>query len=333
MSPLKLAMSRGHGIFARVEGEGISLRHHGNPDLPPMFVLKKFSFRVDLGSLFDPQKIVRSVAIDGMEINVPPKAKRHDLDSGEQNVDTGVIIEDVVITNSRLRILPKDEDKTPLEFDLHHIRLESAGKNVAMKYSATLTNAKPPGEIQSNGSFGPWAAADPGDTPLKGQYEFQDADLGVFDGIAGILHSTGEFEGTLDAIAVNGQATVPDFRLKRAGNPVPLSTRFNVMVDGTNGNTVLKPVIGKLGNTEFKTSGGVIKREKHAPLMISLDVTIPNGNLRDVLTLATEGPPFMEGRMRLATKIDIPPLSGKVSEKLLLGGNFSISQGRFLRSK
>jgi hypothetical protein len=29
---------------------------------------------VDLGSLFDDQKLVRSVMIDSMEINVPPKA-------------------------------------------------------------------------------------------------------------------------------------------------------------------------------------------------------------------------------------------------------------------
>ena len=187
-----------------------------------------------------------------------------------------------------------------------------------------VTNAKPPGEIRSKGTFGPWAATEPGDTALKGEYEFKDADLGVFDGIAGILLSNGDFEGTLDSITVRGQASVPDFRLRRAGNRVPLFTRFNVHVDGTNGNTILKPVIGKLGSTEFTTDGVVIKRQKHGHRTISLNVTMPNGNLRDLLTLAMEGSPFMEGRIRLKTKIDIPPLSGKVSQKLLLDGNFEI---------
>ena len=60
---------------------------------------------------------------------------------------------------------------------------------------------------------------------------------------------------------------------------------------------------------------------------------MPKGNLRDLLTLAMKGPPFMEGRIRLNTKIDIPPLSGKVANKLRLDGNFDISQARFLQSK
>ena len=332
-SPFKLALTRGHGIFARVDGEGISLRHRGNPNLPPMFLMKRFSFVVDLGSLFGPLKVVPSVMIDGMEVNIPPKEKRQDAQSHETVPSTGVIIEDVVITDSILRILPKDADKTPLQFDLHRIHLESAGTNVAMKYDATLTNAKPPGEIQSKGSFGPWAATEPGDTPLAGEYDFKNADLGVFTGIAGVLHSTGEFAGTLDSIEVKGEASVPDFRLKRAGNAVPLSTQFNVLVDGTNGNTVLKPVTGTLGHTGFKTSGAVIKREKQEHRTISLEVTMPNGNLRDLLTLAMKGRPFMEGRIRLNTKIDIPPLTGRVSEKLMLDGNFELSQTKFLESK
>src|SRR6185436_5528650 len=149
----------------------------------------------------------------------------------------------------------------PLRFDLHKVRLLSAGRNVAMKYTASLTNPKPPGEIDSEGNFGPWAATEPGDTPLDGDYVFDKADLGVFRGIAGILHSTGTFAGTLDTITAKGEATVPDFRLKESGNRVSLKTKFEVLVDGTNGNTELRPVIGTLGTTTFRTSGAVIKRE------------------------------------------------------------------------
>ena len=77
-------------------------------------------------------------------------------------------------------------------------------------------------------------------------------------GIAGILKSTGRFEGALDSITARGEAVVPDFRLKRAENPVPLRTKFEVLVDGTNGNTVLKPVIATLGSTHFTTSGACV---------------------------------------------------------------------------
>jgi hypothetical protein len=338
ISPLKLAMNRGRGVLARVEGEGVALRHRGRRDIPPMFLMKSFGFSVDLGALGDPEKSVTSITIDGMEINIPPKGQRPDIDQDDdqpeaEEPNTGVIIQEVVITNSTLRILPREQHKTPLKFDLHRVRLEAAGMNVAMKYDATLTNAKPPGEIQSKGTFGPWAATEPGDTPLSGEYDFKDADLGIFNEIAGILHSTGQFEGTLDSIEVKGEATVPDFRLKDAGNPVRLLTKFNVLVDGTNGNTVLKPVIGTLGTTTFTTSGGVIKHEDVDRRGISLDVTMPDGSIKDMLTLAMKGPAFMEGRISLKTKIDIPPLSGKVKQKLLLDGTFHLSQGKFLRSK
>jgi hypothetical protein len=40
----------------------------------------------------------------------------------------------------------------------------------------------------------------------------------------------------------------------------------------------------------------------------------------------------MEGRVFLKTKIDIPPLTGKVREKLRLDGRFQLSEAKFLRS-
>jgi hypothetical protein len=60
---------------------------------------------------------------------------------------------------------------------------------------------------------------------------------------------------------------------------------------------------------------------------------MPAGNLTDVLTLAMKGEPFMSGIVKLDTKIAIPPLDGKVKEKLELDGTFEVTGGKFLRSK
>ncbi|HYO83357.1 MAG TPA: AsmA-like C-terminal region-containing protein, partial [Bryobacteraceae bacterium] len=187
-------------------------------------------------------------------------------------------------------------------------------------------------EIVSKGRFGPWIAGDPSSTYLAGNYVFEKADLGVFNGIAGILHSTGNFEGTLSAISARGQATVPDFRLKMSGNRVPLKANFEVLVDGTNGNTILKPVRATLGSTWLTTSGGIIKHEGDRRRSIQLDVNMPKGNMRDLLRLTSRQPVFMEGAVALKTKIGIPPLSGKVREKLTLDGQFHLTNGRFLRA-
>lgn len=339
-SPLRLLLTKGRGALARVEGAGIVMRHRGRRDVPPMFAMKKFSFGVDLGTLLESPKRVPLVTLDGMEIHVPPKGERPKLSDSsgprdkqqEEPKRPSVLIETVLVNNAKLVILPKDRSKAPLRFDLHRVRLESAGADVAMKYAADLTNAKPPGQIHSTGSFGPWAAEEPGDTPLSGEYIFENADLGVFKPIAGKLRSTGQFKGALASIEARGEASVPDFRLKRAGNPIPLATRFEVLVDGTNGNTVLKPVHATLGSTHFTTSGAVIKHEGEKRRSVVLDASMPAGQMRDLLRLATRGSPLMEGTIRLNARIQVPPLSGPVREKLILDGRFRLLNGKFLRS-
>jgi len=341
VSPLRLLFSGGRGTLAQVEGTNLSLRHHGRSDVPPMLAIKHFSFEADLGALLDTPKTVNRVTLDGVEVQIPPKGERPHFGSQELPEETAaaraasgsVVIEEVLVRNARLIILPKDKAKVPLRFDIHDLRLKSAGKDVAMKYTAVLTNPKPPGEIHSTGVFGPWAVGEPSDTPLAGDYRFDNANLGIFKGIAGILRSTGKFEGTLSSITARGEASVPDFRLKRAGNPVSLTTSFEVLVDGTNGNTELKPVVAKLGSTRFTTTGFVVKHDGDTRKTIFFEVSMPAGNLRDVLMLAMKGSPIMEGNIKLNTKIGIPPLAEKVKERLLLDGTFEVTHGKFLRSR
>ena len=64
ISPLKVAIRRGRGAIAHVEGEGVSLRHRKARNGPPLFVMKRFTFDVDLGSLFDATKTVHAVTLD-----------------------------------------------------------------------------------------------------------------------------------------------------------------------------------------------------------------------------------------------------------------------------
>lgn len=333
-SPLELLLTRGRGAIGRVKGHDILMRQRGRSG-PPLFSMKKFSFSVDVGTLFETPKHVPLVTLDGLEINVPPKGERPDFGAASQGdaARASVVIDRVMVNNARLTILPKDPSKNPLKFDIARLQLDSAGLKTAMKYTADMTNPKPPGQIHCVGVFGPWSTGEPGDTPLQGDYQFRHADLGVFHGIAGILESQGQFQGALASITARGQAYVPDFRLTMAGHPVPLRTNFEVLVDGTNGNTVLKPVTAKLGSTDFTTSGAIIKHEGERRRSIRLRVSMPHGNMRDLLTLAMKDPPLMDGRIQLNTLIDIPPLGGNVRQRLNLDGRFTIDDVRFLRPK
>jgi hypothetical protein len=337
MSTLQILLRRGRGAMVGVEGEDVSMRFGGMRDLPPLFKIKKLFFIMDLGVLTQPRKTVEFVSLEGVEINIPPKGNRPDVagpagwgkhGSGRANV----VIKDAQFSDALLVIHPKDRSKQPLRFAIEHLRLKSVGVDSAMKYQAAMTIPKPPGTLHSDGSFGPWLATEPGDTPLRGDYIFDKANLGVFNAIAGTLNSTGQFDGTLDSVRARGEASVPDFHLKAVGNRVPLSTRFEVLVDGTNGNTVLQPVRAKLGSTSFSTTGAVIKHETQDHRSISLKVSMSHGDIRDLLRLATKGSPFMEGAINLRSRIDIPPLTGPVKDKLRLDGQFDISDAKFLRS-
>ena len=331
ISPVGLLLRGGSGTMAHIEGHKLSMNRRGAKDATSIFSVDFFSFDLDLGMLRQAQPRVPHVTLQGMTIVVPPKSDRPHLNGGKGTSSGNAVIEVMDISNARLVVMPDRKDAKPLDFSLEEIHLTSAGASEKLSYQALLTNPRPPGQIKSQGTFGPWNSDNPSDTPLEGDYDFSHADLGVFTAIAGTLHSSGHFVGTLSAVRARGEATVPDFRLKTSGNHVPLQTQYDVLVDGTNGNTILQPVHARLRNTVFQTSGGIIKHELGGRRAINLDVEMPNGRIEDLLLLAGKGKPFMAGLIRLKAKISIPPLGGSIKEKLFLAGSFDIAQGEFLR--
>ena len=118
-----------------------------------------------------------------MNVATRPRRRQDTCQRNASRKSAGFRVEEVIVTNGALTILPKDRSKIPLH-DIHRLRLNRRRQS---RDDAALTNAKPPGEIQSTGTFGPWVADEPGDSPIDGAYRFDDADLGVFNGIAGIL--------------------------------------------------------------------------------------------------------------------------------------------------
>ena len=331
LSSIGLVFHRQRGAVVHVTGTGLSLKRG---DMP-LFAIDKMQFTVDIASVLEQEKSIDSISLDGVRITVPPKGESGPMpasavEAGKKPIN--VRIDQVDIRNTTLLILPKDKTRQPLFYQIDHLLLTPIGPDQPMNYAADLVIPKPAGHVLARGRFGPWNADEPGDALLDGQYKLENADLSVFNGIAGILGSTGNFTGTLAAINVTGEANVPDFRLSISGNRVPLRTQFEALVDGTNGNTVLKPVHATLGRTNFTTTGAIVKHDNAPMKTITLNVAMPNGYLPDMLRLAMKGEPFMDGRITLNTRIDIPPLTIKVKQKLLLDGTFSLQDARFLKS-
>ena len=339
-SPLEILARGGNGAIVRISGDRISLKLKSLPDLPPLMAMRKFSFEVDLNSALEKKALVRKVRLEGLELNMPPKGEKPKVTKPPAAAEKPaapafqVQIEDIVADGARLSIVPKDPTRDPLVFEIHKLRLDAAGPGVPMNYTAELTNAKPPGLVHAKGSFGPWNTAEPSDTPLLGTYDFRDADLSVFKGIAGKLASTGNFKGVLSRFEADGEARVPDFRLTTAGNPVPLETKYHAIVDGTNGNTLLDPVEAKLGQSLFDVKGGVVRNAGEKGKTVDLDAKFRSGRLDDVLLLAVKGPkPILRGGLGLHVKITVPPGKGPIENRLGLNGAFRLINARFTNQK
>jgi AsmA-like C-terminal region len=295
----------------------------------PIIAVRQFEFHASLFGLFLKPTHVGTANVQGLQIKIPPRSVRQKGAKSRHQGKIKILVDKMVFDDSQLMIDTDKPDKDPKVFVLKHIVLRNVSQDSPSPYDATLTNAIPTGDIHAVGTFGPWNPESPGDSAVTGNYTFQHADLGTIKGIGGMLHSDGEFTGRLNRIEVQGTADVPNFSLDTANHPVPLSTRFSAIVDGTTGDTYLQPVQAKLGASVFSCSGAVVnvKGKGHT---IDLDVDVPAGRIQDFLQLAVKTqPPVMTGVLAMKTKLHIRPGKESVTQKLGLQGNFGLKQMHF----
>jgi hypothetical protein len=324
----------------QVSGEGLRLFGDSDPNIhqpgiQPLISVAEFRFRTGMLDLFRSPMHVDTVYVKGMSLNIPPREQRDQMKTMElRGGRIKVAVDKFVCDHAQLIINTLKPGKLPLGFDIESLKMTSIGPNGPLHFDANLTNPKPVGNIVSSGSFGPWQTTSPRDTPVRGTYSFNNADLGTIKGIGGILSSTGQYEGTLDNIVVNGTTDTPDFRITTSGRPTPLHTDFHAIVDGTSGDTYLQPVKARILNSWLMAKGSVVRTKDPAGRRVELDVTIAKGEIEDLLKLAVRtDPPVMTGTVQLRTKFDLPPGSPAVADRLKLAGRFRISQGHFTNDK
>ena len=325
-----------HGF--EVSGGGLKLYPRHLDMQQPLFSVDKFSFRTGWHDLLRTPMHIGQVQISGLGINMPPKDQRHDIPKLNQgNSGSGkiqILVDELLIDNAKLILGTNKPGKVPLDFEISKLQMTSVGANQPMHFHAILTNPKPVGNIDSTGYFGPYNTHSPGDSPVRGKYSFSHADLGPLKGIAGILSSTGVYQGVLNNIVVDGETDTPDFRLDSANYPMPLHTKFHAIVDGTNGDTHLKPVDAMLANSHIVASGDVVRAQGVPGHDITLDVTVSPARIDDMLKLGVKTkPPVMTGDLMMHTKLHLPPGQGTVLDRLHLKGDFEITNVHFTSDK
>jgi hypothetical protein len=356
------AEGRGLRIWPPSQVQGVSVPAALAPQ--PLISIDDFRFRAPLH--YSPSQPLRISVVDlrGLIVDLPPAS--HFMHGAGDNSKGGVSnnpmkkallnfkIDGMQCTDTVLRLETSKPGKLPLVFNISSLRLTNIQPAGTMDFAADLVNAIPKGIVQTTGKFGPWSVDDPGQSQIQGQYTFDNANLGDFKGIAGTLHSTGRYTGTLRELAVDGTADVPNFALTHLGAPMPLHTEFNAKVDATNGDTWLQPVNAVLGESHFTVEGQVVRvpvSEVEVALSespnanprteppskghdVSLMVNVPAGRIEDFMRLVSQsGTAMLTGVLNLKTSLDIPPGKEPVHLRIKLKGKFVLSNAQFTSAK
>ncbi len=318
-----------------VRAEGLTVRHQGRTDIPPLIAIRAFTVSSSVRELWE--RRIDRVHLEGLEITIPPRrgADMPGLKTRARSSPSGgdgrpdVHIKELLTEDSLLTIMSKREGKRPRVFDLRKVRFESFQFGRATPFEADLTNPTPEGDIAVIGTFGPWQAAEPSVTPIQGSFVF-DADLGTIKGIGGALHAEGTFSGPLDFIRASGKTRTEGFHLSTGGTKFPLLVDYDAIVDGTNGDTRLEKVEGTLGTSRISARGDIVRVEGVKGRRITLDTSARGGRLEDFIKLTTRVTSSpLTGMVNVNAKLDIPPGEAEVIERMDLGGTFDVASARF----
>jgi hypothetical protein len=336
-------------VFPRpsLSGTGVSLRYDGRTDVPPLFTAGAFEASAGLWGLIGKPLHLRTVSVENIDIFIPPGGIHDDTAAAPGAVAAPAdapgagatrrgttappfVIDQIISRHATLDIASRKPGKLPRTFVIENLVVTGVGRAEAARYSATILNPVPQGRIEAKGKFGPLLVANPGRTPVAGDYLFSDADLGVIKGIGGILSSTGSFSGVLEHIDVQGETDTPDFMIDIAGQKVPLKTRFKAVVDGTNGDTYLTSVEASLAESTIVASGEVVRDQDVKGRRVALDVHVDHARIEDIMRLAVKAAkPPLTGRIDLTTTFLLPAGPSDVVDRLQLNGRFNLAQATF----
>ena len=314
----------------RAEGL-IFVRQASGPGLPPLVTVQKLIIQANYADLFLRPGHISRIVIDGLHIQVPPRgsslARENPSAPAAAHAKQTVVSE--IVSNGALLEIGR-RNNSPLQFEIHSVKLNSVGLGQALSYSVSLQNPLPPGEIQSTGKFGPWNSQNIGQISVSGTYKFDHADLGAFSGIQGTLSSTGKFGGQLGQMNVAGDTDLPDFAIKSKGRAVPLKSRFEATVDGTNGDVKLTKVNVLLQNTPIQITGSIVGKSPSPGKTTSLDLVAAGGRVQDILRpfIKASTPP-MSGPMNFRAHVIFPSQQHPFLKALRLEGDFTITRGQF----
>ena len=318
----------------RVVITGLTLRLKGRTDVPPLIQIQRVSFSASVPDVLRRRYTIERVQLDGLQIHIPPKGSGARPRIQGTDVDLArkypVLIREIHATNGLISILRDDPKKPPREFPIQSVLVENFSFDNAASFHAELTNPVPKGEIDCVGTFGPWVPDEPRHTLVDAKFTFSNADMGTIKGLEGTLQSSGKFSGPLDFLNVQGTTETPNFALRISGHPINLHTDYTAIVDGTNGNVILKPVIAHFRHTTLIVNGQVADLTPEKGRTIALNVVSSSARIEDLLYLTVKyDQPIMNGNTTITAKLEIGEGDRDIMQRTTVDGQFGVSNAHF----
>jgi hypothetical protein len=315
--------------------EGVTFRRNGDRDVPAIATVERLTIQGSYVGFFTIPKRIPRVRVEGLHVFASARSERagKEAQAGAGGDQTKVIIGEINADGAVVEFASGQAGATPLKFEIHKLTLNGAGHGREMAFHAALRNPTPPGDIRSDGRFGPLRRDDPGKTPASGNYVFEHADLGAFAAVGGTLSSTGKFGGVLEQLEVEGNADVPNFEVDRThGHAAHLKTEFAATVNGMEGDVALKSVNLEFGKTSLMAHGEVADKAGVAGKTVTLAGTQQKGTIQDWLWLLAKAEhPAMTGAMNFHVQAQVPPGEQDFIQRVNLQGDFVIGSADFTK--
>jgi hypothetical protein len=311
--------------------EGLEFHRLGRPSgLPPIATIQRLTIQAHYTDIFFRPNYLAHIILDGTHFQVPPKGTHLD-ESGWHETPSTIRVGEILAEGAVIEIA-RESPNPPLRFEIHTLKLTSVSRNQPLTYSVALHNPLPPGEIRAQGQFGPWNSDAPGQTLVAGDYTFQNADLSVFPGIAGILLGRDKFQGILQHIETHGRVDIPDFMVTQSQHPVHLTAEYRAIVNGTNGDVVLQSVSAAYLHTTIHAKGEIAGHTGQDGKTTSLDLAVNNGRIQDVLWLVVHSKkPALNGSTNFTAHVTIPPDLHPFLRQIRFIADFGIAGGEFAK--
>jgi len=332
--PATVAFQKFHSTYFPHPGcvaEGVVFTRLGSiPATPPIVTVQLLTIEAHYIDLLFRRGYLAHIILNGFRVQVPLAGTPLE-DTYWHEIPSATRVGEIVADGAVIEIA-RESLRPPLRFDIHTLKMSSVSRDKPLSYAISLHNPLPPGEIRAHGQFGPWNSDDPGETPVAGEYTFQNADLGVFRGIAGILSARDEFQGILQHIETHGSINIPAFMVTRSEHAVHVTADYHAFVNGTNGDVHLERVNAAYLKTSVQAKGEIAGHAGQHGKTASLDLTVRDGRIQDVLRLFVREPkPPLNGVTNFRAHVVIPPDLRPFLHKVRFTADFGIAGGQFAK--